>query len=118
MSSPQSRVPTRLLSFDTKNFRIITEAFASGSGSLVACTLRGKPIPVICVLCNADTPGRTPSYVPFALLVNEFNTDLLNELVPPPSLHGDWCWIHVPQKDPPPPLVPPEGDANEAGESA
>jgi hypothetical protein len=106
----------RLADTDARNLASLAAGFRTGTVALVACTLRGGPIPVICVVANAETPACTPAYVPFAILVNEYTTDLLNDLVPPPSLHGEWCWTHVPQKDPPSTLVPPERDANEAGE--
>lgn len=111
-------ISVQLRESDTHNLAQLVQGFEQGAVSLVACNLRGRPVPVICVLCDGDTLGRTPSYVPFAILINEYTTDLLNDLVPPPSLHGEWRWSHVPQKDPPPPLAPPEGDSSKAGEPA
>lgn len=103
---------------EKKNFKLLSAAFKQEEVAIVLGILHGKPVPVICALCNGDASGQRPSYAPFAILVNEYTTDLLNDLVPPPSLHGEWCWTHVPQKDPPPPLVPQDGESNEAGEPA
>ena len=99
-----------------QNFLRLVRHANSGELAVIVCNQCAKPIVAVCALQDPHDSSERARYIPFAILVNEYTTDLLNDLVPPPSLHGDWCWTHVPQKDLPPPLVPSEGDANEAGE--
>ena len=101
---------------DRTNFYAILRSAVSGDLALVVGSTRGRPVAVLCALQSDHLPSAR--YIPLAILVNEYTTDLLNDLVPPPTLHGEWCWTHVPQKEPPSPLVPSEGDAEEGSEPA
>ena len=101
-----------------RNFLRLVRHANEGELAVIVCSLWARPTVALCALQDPSDSRGNARYIPLAILVNEYTTDLLNDLVPPPTLHGEWCWTYVLQKKPPSPLVPSEGDAEEGSEPA
>mgnify|MGYP005670779135 CR=1 FL=1 len=62
----------------------------NGLAVVICKDFKGRSFPVLCLVFDHQDEGTF--YTPYALMIDQTIAPLINKLVPPEGLKGEWTW--------------------------